>query len=230
MLLDGVQEPAPHQLIFGGRCSTLIATESGPDTGSDPLRIIQNELARIDPAADWAEMCSLARQGRRLAREQGRIAECFELMQQWHAAAGIEDDRAVLNESAREMVWILEGWGRTEEAARLSARTVNRMLSGVVGFYEFQARRGSTLAKDLVVKSRSGHSGGGSRARALNDEQALAVRAPLPVLVATTDPSGLTGKPPLAHVRTSDRQNGCCPLRRAAIIPTVQPPGVDQIP
>ena len=26
-----------------------------------------------------------------------------------------------------------------EEAARLSARTVNRMLSGVVGFYEFQA-------------------------------------------------------------------------------------------
>ncbi len=33
-----------------------------------------------------------------------------------------------------------------EEAARLSARSVNRMLSGVVGFYEFQARRGSTLA------------------------------------------------------------------------------------
>ncbi len=27
-----------------------------------------------------------------------------------------------------------------EESARLSARTVNRMLSGVVGFYEFQAR------------------------------------------------------------------------------------------
>ena len=43
-----------------------------------------------------------------------------------------------------------------EEAARLSARTVNRMLSGVVGFYEFQARRGSTLAQDLLVKTRSG--------------------------------------------------------------------------
>jgi hypothetical protein len=39
-----------------------------------------------------------------------------------------------------------------EESARLSARTVNRMLSGVVGFYEFQARRGSTLAQDLIVK------------------------------------------------------------------------------
>jgi integrase/recombinase XerD len=46
-----------------------------------------------------------------------------------------------------------------EEAARLSARTVNRMLSGVVGFYEFQARRGSTLAHDLVVKTRSGRGG-----------------------------------------------------------------------
>ena len=42
-----------------------------------------------------------------------------------------------------------------EEASRLSARTVNRMLSGVVGFYELQARRGSTLAKDLIVKTRS---------------------------------------------------------------------------
>jgi integrase/recombinase XerD len=42
-----------------------------------------------------------------------------------------------------------------EESARLSARTVNRMLSGVVGFYEFQARRGSAPAQDLVVKTRS---------------------------------------------------------------------------
>jgi len=46
-----------------------------------------------------------------------------------------------------------------EESARLSARTVNRMLSGVVGFYEFQARRGSTLARDLVVETRSGRGG-----------------------------------------------------------------------
>jgi hypothetical protein len=119
ILLDGAHEPAPHQLIFDGRCSTLIATEAGPDAGSAPLRQAQQAFARIDPAAGWAALCSLARQGRRLAREQGRIAECFELMQQWYAAAEVEDDRAVLNEAAREMVWILEGWGRTEEAERL---------------------------------------------------------------------------------------------------------------
>jgi integrase/recombinase XerD len=45
------------------------------------------------------------------------------------------------------------------ESARLSARTVNRMVSGVVGFYEFQAGCGSTLAKDLVVRTRSGRGG-----------------------------------------------------------------------
>ncbi|MCA1679652.1 MAG: site-specific integrase [Actinobacteria bacterium] len=43
-----------------------------------------------------------------------------------------------------------------DDAARLSPRTVNRMLTGVVGFYELQARRGSTLAKDLIVQTRSG--------------------------------------------------------------------------
>lgn len=43
-----------------------------------------------------------------------------------------------------------------DEAARLSPRTVNRMLTGVVGFYELHARRGNTLAKDLIVATRSG--------------------------------------------------------------------------
>ena len=38
--------------------------------------------------------------------------------------------------------------------ARLA--TVNRMLSSVVGFYEFQARRGNRLAAELVVQTRYG--------------------------------------------------------------------------
>jgi hypothetical protein len=57
-----------------------------------------------------------------VGRDQGRVAECLELMQQWHAAAEREGDRAVLSESAREIVWILEGWGRIEEAARVDYR------------------------------------------------------------------------------------------------------------
>ena len=43
-----------------------------------------------------------------------------------------------------------------EDATRRSARMVNRMLSGVVGFCELQARRGSTLAKDMIVKTHTG--------------------------------------------------------------------------
>jgi integrase/recombinase XerD len=46
-----------------------------------------------------------------------------------------------------------------EQAARRSASTVNRMLCSVVGFYEFQGRRGNTLAQDLVVKTRYGYGG-----------------------------------------------------------------------
>jgi len=44
----------------------------------------------------------------------------------------------------------------SELAARRSARTVNRMLTAVVGFYEFQARRGNSLARELVVETRTG--------------------------------------------------------------------------
>ena len=47
----------------------------------------------------------------------------------------------------------------SELAARRSARTVNRMLAAVVGFFEFQARRGNSLARELVVQTRSGRGG-----------------------------------------------------------------------
>jgi len=119
VLMDGAPDPAPQQLIFGGRCSTLFVSEAGPETGADALRPIQLAFTAPDRALDWAELCAMARLGRRLTRDQGRLAECFELMQQWHAAALEEEDRAVLSESAREMVWILEGWGRTDEAESL---------------------------------------------------------------------------------------------------------------
>jgi integrase/recombinase XerD len=46
-----------------------------------------------------------------------------------------------------------------EQAARRSARTVNRMLTSVVGFYEFQGRSGNRLAAALVVKTRGGYGG-----------------------------------------------------------------------
>jgi hypothetical protein len=47
-------------------------------------------------------------------------------MQQWHAAAADEEDRAVLDESAREQIWIVEAWGRGEEAQLLDYERARR--------------------------------------------------------------------------------------------------------
>ena len=43
-------------------------------------------------------------------------------MRQWYEAAEEMDDRKVLDEAAREMVWILNGWGREDQAERLERR------------------------------------------------------------------------------------------------------------
>jgi len=44
----------------------------------------------------------------------------------------------------------------SEMAARRSPRTVNRALTAIVGFYEFQGRRGNSIARELVVQTRGG--------------------------------------------------------------------------
>jgi hypothetical protein len=113
LLEDGGQD-----LVFGGRCSSLLVGESGPALRNE-IRDIQYSLAHAGSSGDWVDICRQARTGRRLLRDAGRLAECYELMQQWHQLAQEQEDCAVLNEAAREMVWILEGWGRMEEACRL---------------------------------------------------------------------------------------------------------------
>jgi hypothetical protein len=112
-----ILEGSPHpELIFDGRCSTLISSEPGASS-SDPLRDARRRF--YAPDTSWPDRCSAARQARRLARDQGRHAECYELMEQWGALAESQSDDAAGDEAARELVWILEGWGRTAEAARI---------------------------------------------------------------------------------------------------------------
>jgi hypothetical protein len=122
VVLADAHGPDAQEFVFGGRCSTLIANGGGLPPSEDPLRQVQQAFASPDDPAQWTELCELARTGRRLTREQGRIAECYELMQIWHAAAQLRGDRKVLAESAREMAWILEAWGRGEEARYLEVR------------------------------------------------------------------------------------------------------------
>jgi hypothetical protein len=118
---------APSKLSafrFGGQCSLLAAAGPGVEPSADPLEPIQRALSEAGPAADWSGLCTLVRQGRRLAQEQGRFAECYELMEQWSAEAETRGDRAIQDESAREMMWTLESWGRLEEAQRLEFRRI----------------------------------------------------------------------------------------------------------
>ena len=118
-----VTDLVPAEFVFGGKCSTL-ATNDALDRPPDPIRKVQARMA--DRSATWPELCAAARQGRRLLRDAGRVAELYELMQQWHAAAADEEDRAVLDESAREQIWIVETWGRGEEARFLEYDRASR--------------------------------------------------------------------------------------------------------
>jgi hypothetical protein len=123
LLLDDVRSAAAGEFVFGGRCSTLLCAEAGPavDSPDEALLTAQRVLLQSE-GAPWAEVCRQARTGRRLLRERQRIAELFEMMEQWRTAAEARGDRPILDESLRELVWILEGWGRTGEARRLEYR------------------------------------------------------------------------------------------------------------
>ncbi len=115
--------PPVQELEFGGRCSTLYTPPPIiPIQPPDRLRDAQYVLSQCHRYTDWQEVCDQARLARQIARDQFRLAECFEAMQQWNAAALEREDRMAVEESAREMVWLLEGWGLEEEARRVEYR------------------------------------------------------------------------------------------------------------
>jgi hypothetical protein len=116
-LLIALKDQREAPLELGGRTSTLAFPGVVEEPRDESIRGIQHAL-RQRPT-DWQEYCRLARRGRSLTRDAGRMAECSEMMAQWHAAAEARDDRKALDESAREQVWILESWGRTDEAYRM---------------------------------------------------------------------------------------------------------------
>lgn len=129
ILLEEPDDAVSEALVFGGRCSTLISTESGPPS-ADPLHQAQRLLN--GGAAEWEEVCRMARLGRQITGKWGRVAECYELMQQWNALAEQRGDLDAAAEAAREMIWILQHWGRDEEAGQLEshrAREYDQQMS-----------------------------------------------------------------------------------------------------
>jgi hypothetical protein len=68
---------------------------------------------------DWPLASKLARRALAWAKAQDRLAEAFEILMEWSAAADGQGDRRVLEDCAWEQAWILEHWGRTEEAGEI---------------------------------------------------------------------------------------------------------------
>jgi len=71
--------------------------------------------------ADWPLASKLARRGLAWAKAQDRLAEAFEVLQDWQRAGQQHGDRRVLEDCAWEQIWILEHWGRNREARQLDS-------------------------------------------------------------------------------------------------------------
>jgi TIR domain len=115
-----LRDPQAPGLRFDGRASTLLVSTAVTEPEDESIRGIQRALRHA--AGGWAEYSRLARLGFRLTRDAGRLAECYEILQSWRETAEMVGDRAILDESARELVWILHSWDRTEEANDLDYR------------------------------------------------------------------------------------------------------------
>jgi hypothetical protein len=68
---------------------------------------------------DWTLSGALARRAVTWARAHDRLAEAFEILEEWSRAAEQRSDRRVLEDAAWEQIWILDRWGRTNEARTL---------------------------------------------------------------------------------------------------------------
>lgn len=124
IVLEDFRTSEARELVCEGRSSTLRTQSPVRDYRPTGLAEIQQEFARAFPV-DWTAACALARRGVRLAREQDRVAEAFELMCTLYEAAKLRDDARITEEAAREQIWILEHWDRLEEAARLRRELAN---------------------------------------------------------------------------------------------------------
>jgi len=94
-------------------------TSTGPDLTAywpDLQHALGWALDASGEPANWELACKLARRAVAWARVHDRLAEAFEILQDWARAAEQRGDHRVLEDCAWEQIWILEHWGRSGEA------------------------------------------------------------------------------------------------------------------
>ncbi len=99
--------------LFGGQAT-------GPQDLTAHWSDLQHAFAWAVPA-DWPLASKLARRALTWAKAQDRLAEAFEILQEWQSAGEQQADRRVLEDCAWEQIWILEHWGRDAEAREIDA-------------------------------------------------------------------------------------------------------------
>jgi hypothetical protein len=113
---DGERWARYHSLAV----ADLFGAQTGPQDLTAHWPDMQHAFAwALD--TDWPLASKLARRGLAWAKAQDRLAEAFEMLQDWSRAAEQRADRRVLEDCAWEQIWILEHWGRTREARELDS-------------------------------------------------------------------------------------------------------------
>lgn len=122
-----VQSAAPNKLLARAHAQAicrLFAHWASDDSECEA------DLPQLRRALDWALQdkeswglaCDLAKRGVALLKSKRRQAEAFEMLEAVLPEAEQREDRRTLEDCSREQVWILESWGRMEEARRLFER------------------------------------------------------------------------------------------------------------
>jgi hypothetical protein len=118
----------PHARAVWNRYRGWVADEAGCLADLPDLEIaVERCLERASDAEAWTLACELSRAAYLLTRKQRRHAEAYHWMNQLSQIALRKADRAVLEESTREMRWILESWNRPAYMAAADARTQEQL-------------------------------------------------------------------------------------------------------
>jgi integrase len=129
-----------------------------PSSGVDSWTVIGPDLRPVAEVEEYLGWLTSVERSPNTVEAYARDLRLF-----WTFLAEIDAHWDVVDVA---MLGEFAGWARRpaanvvvlhERAARRSAKTVNRMLTSILGFYEFHGRSGNRLAAELVATTRSGY-------------------------------------------------------------------------
>jgi hypothetical protein len=116
-----VQSAAPHMSLARAHAQAICRLfahwakdDSECEADLPQLRRALNWALQDDES--WGLACDLAKRAVALLKSKRRQAEVFEMLKTVLPEAERREDRRTLEDCSREQVWILESWGRDEEA------------------------------------------------------------------------------------------------------------------